>query len=54
MSFRVIDISGVTPFERGEQHGKGARQLIERGIRAIRKALRRTSMCHGTRSGPKP
>lgn len=39
MSFRVIDISGVTPFERGEQHGKGARQLIERGIRSYQESF---------------
>ena len=32
MGFKVVEISGATPYERGVQHGEAARELIAKGI----------------------
>ncbi len=39
MGFQIIDISASTPFERGKQHGQGARALIERGVKSYQESF---------------
>ena len=39
MGFQVINITGAAPFERGRQHGEGAKELIERGIKSYQESF---------------